>query len=309
VSAVDALSKRTRRGFPFVGLGLGGLLMLTLAFGSVGRAASTPHCQATRLHLKLRGLSAGSGHAYLDMSLRNRGPICRLRGYPRVVLVDRSGEVLRLPVGRARIRVRTVVLERGQHASFTLEYTNMGFCSPRVVVSAVRFELPGGSTPLVLHHGFSVCTPSPGAYIYPIRASAVPLDIDHNGGTFLAAAEKFSVHCGRIFWRSIRNGDQICPRFHSILSDWDWKRLRWTRWNDREALGTGLAVHQLGGPVDARDPIRIRLSRTVRCPDGRRIYTRIHATWDYGGSVGTRRYQWRYYCKARPTKGPGGGGG
>ena len=31
--------------------------------------------------------------------------------------------------------------------------------------------------------------------------------------------------CGRVYWRSVRNGDQICPSTHSMLADVAWIKL------------------------------------------------------------------------------------
>ena len=115
--------------------------------------------------------------------------------------------------------------------------------------------------------------------------------------------------CGSVYWRSLRSGDQRCPRSHSILADVRWIGLRWSAWNARGAVGDGFAVHYSTGTiVDERDPITIHLYGTERCSDGRRIYSRISVTWSYVNAV--RRYSWSYRCRPRPTsRGAGGGGG
>ena len=125
----------------------------------------------------------------------------------------------------------------------------------------------------------------------------------------LSAVATGARHCGSVYWRSIRNGDQRCPRTHSILSDWHWANLHWSTWNTSGATGHGIAIHHTGYQVDERDPIQIRLSRTRRCLDGRRIYTRINVTWQYA-TIGTRSYSWPYHCTPRDApSGVGAGGG
>jgi hypothetical protein len=118
-----------------------------------------------------------------------------------------------------------------------------------------------------------------------------------------------AVHAsGRVYWRSLRDGDQRWPRAHGMLSDWQWTHLRWSSWSRQTARGHGLAVHRSGYQVDERDRIEIVLSRTALCPDGARIYTRISATWHY--PTGTRHYRWSYHCRPRlTTSGLGAGGG
>ena len=54
--------------------------------------------------------------------------------------------------------------------------------------------------------------------------------------------------CGEVYWRSLRDGDQLCPSAHSMLADVDWIDLRWTRWGRDGALGHGLQVHYNYGP-------------------------------------------------------------
>ena len=40
------------------------------------------------------------------------------------------------------------------------------------------------------------------------------------------ASSAAAVHpCGRVYWRSLRDGDQRCPGTHSMISDWRWTHL------------------------------------------------------------------------------------
>jgi hypothetical protein len=115
--------------------------------------------------------------------------------------------------------------------------------------------------------------------------------------------------CGGTYWRSLRDGDQRCPRTHSVLSDWTWSNLRWSKWNAGAATGNGTAVHHSGYQVDERDPIQILLYRPKVCGDGTRIWTRISVVWHYPSPPGTQHYTWSYYCQPRDTTSVGAGGG
>ena len=143
-----------------------------LAVGAFAAGAATRHCTSSQLSVKFRGLSAASGRAYQELALVNHGPLCTLRGWPRVAFLGASGAKLSLRAPtRVRESVRTVTLTDGGRAYTTFKYINEGFCSPRVTVSAVRLTPPGDRAALVLHRRFSVCTPDPGAAVYPVRAT------------------------------------------------------------------------------------------------------------------------------------------
>lgn len=146
---------------------------------------------------------------------------------------------------------------------------------------------------------------------------------DEKPGTVLSAGAlvDVSVSLGsdrcKVYWRSVRNGDQRCPRTHSVISDLCWNKLRWTAWNAREAIGTGREVYRngicSGVPVRCRDtsvPLRIRLTGTKMCAGGARIYSRISAvTYSANGRRVTGRAAWSYICHGRLTSRGGGGAG
>ena len=142
------------------------------------------------------------------------------------------------------------------------------------------------------------------------------LSLAVNGAGASASPDRGGVgsshRCGHVYWRSVRNGDQICPQTHSVLADVAWIKLRWTRWGRSEAVGHGLQVHYYTGTqIDMRNPIRIRLSRSVQCADGRTIYSQIHVV-EYSSNHRRviHRYAWSYACDPRLTSsGEGGGGG
>jgi hypothetical protein len=81
--------------------------------------------------------------------------------------------------------------------------------------------------------------------------------------------------CSRIYWRTLRDGSQICPSGHGLLADVSLRNLVWSSWGGGEARGTGLYAHtvchknHLGYYLA---PVTVRLSRPARCPDGVRVY-------------------------------------
>jgi hypothetical protein len=124
--------------------------------------------------------------------------------------------------------------------------------------------------------------------------------------------------CARVYWRSIRNGDQRCPRSHSMLSDVSWVKLRWSSWSVAGATGRGVQVHRdaIGGgqPVrchDQTNSIKVRLSHSRWCSDARRICARIDVVeYSHDGRRVSYRVGWSYYCTPRlPSRGLDGGGG
>jgi hypothetical protein len=136
------------------------------------RRGSATHCTSSQLSVQFRGLSAASGHAHQDLAFVNHGQLCNLRGWPTVTFLGASGALLSLRApSRVSEPVRTVTLTDDGHAYFTFKYINEGFCSPRVAVSAIRLTPPGDQDRLVLHRTFSVCTPDPGAAVYPVRSA------------------------------------------------------------------------------------------------------------------------------------------
>jgi hypothetical protein len=70
------------------------------------------------------------------------------------------------------------------------------------------------------------------------------------------------------------------------------------------------AVGSPSGRHDQTNPIKVRLSHSKLCLDGRHIYVRIDVVeYSSDGRRVTDRVGWSYYCKPRvPSSGPGGGG-
>lgn len=99
----------------------------------------------------------------------------------------------------------------------------------------------------------------------------------------------------RVYWRSIRNRpeDAIRPRWHSVLADVRFERMRWQTWGGPVAKGRGYVGHDDFIPnghggyrlIDQRARATFRLSRVVYCNDHRLIYTRllVHTLQRSGG--------------------------
>lgn len=122
--------------------------------------------------------------------------------------------------------------------------------------------------------------------------------------------------CSGVFWRSLRDGDQRCPRTHSLVSDIYWNDLRWTSWGPNSASGYGQQVHRLGVCVgqplrchNSYNPIWVHLYNPIRCPSGRRIYAVIDVTELSRAHRVTSFDRWPYWCQPAATTIGGGAGG
>src|SRR5437764_11730231 len=82
--------------------------------------------------------------------------------------------------------------------------------------------------------------------------------------------------CSGAVWRTFRDGTQVCPRYHSLISDYALTRLRWRAWNAGEARATGYVscVHHSYCRGMRPQRVSIKLSRARVCPDGVQIYSR-----------------------------------
>jgi hypothetical protein len=139
-----------------------------------------------------------------------------------------------------------------------------------------------------------------GVYYPPLIVPAKPAPV-----TSQAKSASGGLSCRSVIWLSLRNGSQNCPAFHSVLADVSWIDLRWTQWNMREAVGTGISAHYTGSKIDMRTPISIRLTRvrTCRGQPPARIYSHVEVT----DSVDHVRQHggWSYDCAGRGSAGGG----
>jgi hypothetical protein len=118
------------------------------------------------------------------------------------------------------------------------------------------------------------------------------------------AAER---HCAGIYWRTHRDGAQLCPRTHSLFFDSELAHLRWSSWGGSVARATGyLRCVGLFCQGTYPERVSVKLSRPRRCPDGTRIYSRYEessflARTGQGPTTG-----WGIRCSGE-TGGAGGG--
>jgi len=137
--------------------GVGGrwllLAAIVLAFAG-GTAGAAPEAASARIGrcgtasltvTRVRFGTAGSFHEYLELALVHRSSrTCTLRGYPRLRFRGPSGVTLRLAVSHVRSdAVRTITLEGGQRATFTLHYLGSGPCSRQLTATEVLVTPPG----------------------------------------------------------------------------------------------------------------------------------------------------------------------
>jgi hypothetical protein len=116
-------------------------------------------------------------------------------------------------------------------------------------------------------------------------------------------------HCSGIYWRTLRNGPQICPGFHGLLADVSLRRLKWSSWGGGEANGSGYYAHTVFPNSHLAyylSPVTIRLSRPKLCRDGVRIYSYFEYT-DYAPRSHRRvsRAAWPIPCNGETGGGNG----
>lgn len=114
--------------------------------------------------------------------------------------------------------------------------------------------------------------------------------------------------CSGAAWRTLRDGTQVCPRYHSLISDYALTHLRWTAWNAGEARATGTlsCVHHSYCRGLRPQRLSIRLSRAHVCADGVRIYSRYdQRLLPPYAQAGPRRSGYRIPCDGMTGGGNG----
>ena len=112
--------------------------------------------------------------------------------------------------------------------------------------------------------------------------------------------------CRGIYWRTMRDGSQICPRSHSLLADRAFSALRWSSWSSSGARARGYYIctdSACYGQLLAH--VLVKLSKVHRCPDGVRIFTRFDAYFSPRAPETGAHWGWRIACNG--TAGGGGG--
>jgi hypothetical protein len=88
-------------------------------------------------------------------------------------------------------------------------------------------------------------------------------------------------HCSGIYWRTHRDGAQLCPSDHGLLADVSLRRLRWSSWGGPRADARGFKAHTVfpnGHLAYSLLPVTLRLTQPKRCADGVRIYGYVEMT-------------------------------
>jgi hypothetical protein len=149
----------------------------TSTSGQATISSLTQPCRAGQLGVAAGQGGVGAGNATTPFGISNRsGRPCRLRGFPRVVLLDGNGHAMS-PTAKPRsadyfgnVPVRTVTVPANGKASFRLAYqtaTGTGKC---VSPQSLRVSWPGSSGALrsvvanqhVCANGISVSPFAPG---------------------------------------------------------------------------------------------------------------------------------------------------
>ncbi len=118
-------------------------------------SSSPPVCKAAELHATQSGSSGAAGTMERTFSLVNTGSTtCVLDGYPRLLLLDRSGGALPTQVVRGGglafedVAPSTVVLGPKAASYFNVGYSDV--MSPCSSATSVQITPPGGSAYLVV---------------------------------------------------------------------------------------------------------------------------------------------------------------
>jgi uncharacterized protein DUF4232 len=159
------------------------LLVLTgtlalIATGLYAPAASsarpTPRCSAAGLRLDKVGEQGFTSHREWALALRNVSPrTCRLKGYPKVALLDSGARFMRTVVTHHSGPQRNVVLRPWKRAFFTFTFATNGPCPSAVFAYGVRVIPPGASLNDVWYAGrFGLCGPAPAHVdVSPLQAT------------------------------------------------------------------------------------------------------------------------------------------
>ena len=130
-----------------------------LALPALGAARTASSCSTARLSLQFLGQQAATGHRFNQYAFKNVGnATCSLRGYPRAVLLDKHGNVLRsarATVARwSIVKVRTVVVGPGKRGFFTFAWAAGPFCPGHAFTFyKLRVTPPGNATGFVVNLG------------------------------------------------------------------------------------------------------------------------------------------------------------
>lgn len=121
-------------------------------------AVTTPTCRSAALRPVFGGSQGGAGTLEDTWRLRNVGAVtCKLAGFPAVRNYRADGRPMAVSITHAGT-AQSVTLTPGQHASFTLRYTNPAIlnCTPQPA-AALTIQAPGTALPVIGSRGEQAC--------------------------------------------------------------------------------------------------------------------------------------------------------
>jgi hypothetical protein len=126
-------STRRTRVLPLATLVATALAAAALAGPAVGADSAVPPCSSAQLSLRFVGMSAATGHRFIDYAFKNTGARkCSLRGYPSAALLNKQGSVIHSSQAKVHrwplSKVRTVVIAPGKRAFFSFTWVDGAFC-------------------------------------------------------------------------------------------------------------------------------------------------------------------------------------
>jgi hypothetical protein len=161
-----------------VALAAAGALAVTMSARAV---VSVLPCGASQLHLRFLGAQGAAGTLFYEFAFKNSGHACVIKGFPKLVLLDKHGHVVKAHVGHWTSHpVTQITIAHNKRAFFFVRYGQGGACSPSKRIGAARFKLfAPGLTPgtvfnvvPVLHGQASICRGT--LQVSPLRLKASP---------------------------------------------------------------------------------------------------------------------------------------
>ena len=132
---------------------LGMAAMLGSAAGASGAGAAAAACRMTALKVSVGSPNGAAGHIDYLMRFKNLSRAsCTLRGYPKVVALNKAGRRLGSPAAASAItKVKTVTLKPGGWATAPFSVTEAGNYPPSIcgrigTIARLRISLYGTKT-------------------------------------------------------------------------------------------------------------------------------------------------------------------
>ncbi len=146
--------------------------MLTLVIGrpSASFGATVPRCSSSNLTFEFVRELGATSHRFWDLALRNVGPAnCRLKGYPKVGLLDGNANLMSVSVvRRTGVTVPNVTLHPWHRAFFTFSFVVSGPCPSGIFPFGLQVFPPNSAQRLRMYRKFDVCAGSQ-PQVTPVR--------------------------------------------------------------------------------------------------------------------------------------------